>query len=100
MDKPRVLIVDDDDDVRMQMKWALSSRYEVSLAEDRQIALEILQREKPRAVTLDLGLPPSPRDTREGLVTLEHMLQLDPLLKVVVVTGQDEKENGIKAIEQ
>jgi len=100
MDKPKVLIIDDDDDVRMQMKWALSPHYEVSLAEDRLSALEVLQNDKPRAVTLDLGLPPSPGDTREGLLTLDNMLQLDPWLKVLVVTGQDEKENGIQAIGQ
>ena len=98
MDKPRILIVDDDDDVRMQMKWALSPHYDVSLAEDGQSALEVLQKDKPRAVTLDLGLPPSPRDTREGLLALDNMLQLDPWLKVLVITGQDEKENGIEAI--
>ena len=98
MDKPKILIVDDDDDVRMQMKWALSQHYNVCLAEDRSTALEVLQKDKPRAVTLDLGLPPSPRDTREGLLTLDNMLQFDPLLKVLVVTGQDEKENGIQAV--
>src|SRR5579862_627628 len=100
MDKPKILIVDDDDDVRTQMKWALSPHYDVSLAEDRATALEVLQKDKPRAVTLDLGLPPSPRDTREGFLALENMLRLDPLLKVLVVTGQDEKENGVEAIGQ
>src|SRR5579862_1205318 len=100
MDKAKILIVDDDDDVRMQMKWALAPHYDVTLAEDRTSALEALQRNKPQAVTLDLGLPPSPRDTREGLLTLENMLQFDPLLKVLVVTGQDEKANGIEAIKQ
>jgi two-component system NtrC family response regulator len=100
MDKPKILIVDDDDDVRMQMKWALAPQYDTSLAEDRLSALEALQRTRPRAVTLDLGLPPSPGDTLEGLLTLDNMLQFDPFLKVLVVTGQDEKEIGIKAIEQ
>src|SRR5207237_9384873 len=100
MDERRILIVDDDDDVRMQMKWALSPLYDVSLAEDGQSAMEVLQRDKPGAVTLDLGLPPSPRDTREGLLTLDNMLQLDPLIKVLVVTGQDERKNGIEAIGQ
>src|SRR5437870_11307357 len=100
MDKPKILIVDDDDDVRLQMKWALSVHYDIFLAEDRPSAMEVLQRDKSGAVTLDLGLPPSPRDTREGLLTLENMLQMDPLLKVLVVTGQDEKENGIEAIGQ
>src|SRR5437773_10496203 len=66
MDKPRILIIEDDEDVRTQMKWALNADYDVHLAEDRSTALQVLQREKPAVVTLDLGLPPSPSDTREG----------------------------------
>lgn len=100
MDKPRVLIVDDDDEVRTQMKWALNPHYEVLLAEDRPSALQFLNRDKPGVVTLDLGLPPSPCDTREGFLTLGDMLQLDPFLKVLVITGQGEKENGMEAIGQ
>ena len=98
MDKPRILIVDDDDDVRTQMKWALNSHYDVLLAEDRPSALELLKRDKPGVVTLDLGLPPSPGDTREGFLALSDLLQVDPLLKVLVVTGQGQKENGMEAI--
>lgn len=80
------------------MKWALNTNYDVLLAEDRPNAVELLKRDKPGVVTLDLGLPPSPGDTREGFQALADMLQFDPLLKVVVVTGQDEKENGMEAI--
>jgi two-component system, NtrC family, response regulator len=98
MEKPRILIIDDDDGVRTQMKWSLNSRYDVHLAEDRPTALEVLKREKPSVVTLDLGLPPSPGDTREGLLALSDLLQVDPHLKVLVITGQDQKENGIEAI--
>jgi len=98
MEKTRILIVDDDDEVRTQMKWALTSHYDVLLAEDRQAGLELLKRDKPGVVTLDLGLPPSPGDTREGFLALTDMLQVDPLLKILVVTGQDEKENGMEAI--
>jgi len=98
MEKPRILIVDDDDELRTQMKWALNTNYDVLLAEDRPNAVELLKRDKPGVVTLDLGLPPSPGDTREGFQALADMLQFDPLLKVVVVTGQDEKENGMEAI--
>ncbi len=100
MDKPRVLIIEDDDFVRNQMKWALSAQYEVSLAEDRPSALAILKRERPPAVTLDLGLPPSPGDATEGFLALGEMLQVDPLLKVLVITGQDEQENALSAIGQ
>src|SRR5215467_6048960 len=82
------------------MKWALLPHYDVILAEDRPAALRLVESEKPNAVTLDLGLPPCAGDTREGFMALADMLQIDPLLKVVVVTGQDEKENGMEAIGQ
>src|SRR5437870_2829660 len=100
MDKPKILIVDDDDDVRTQMKWALGQNYEVILAEDRLGALEVFNNARPGVVTLDLGLPPSPGDTREGFLTLAEMLKVDPLVKVLVITGQDEKRNGMEAIGQ
>jgi len=59
-----------------------------------------VQQDKPNIVTLDLGLPPSPGDTREGLLALADMLQCDPQLKVLVITGQYEKENAMEAIGQ
>jgi two-component system, NtrC family, response regulator len=100
MEKQKVLIIEDDDFVRNQMKWALAGQYEVLLAEDRLSALEIFQTQSPAAVTLDLGLPPSPGDTSEGFRALSEMLHLDPLLKVFVITGQDEQENALAAIGQ
>jgi two-component system NtrC family response regulator len=100
MEKPALLIVDDDDEVRTQMKWALTQQYDVVLADDRRSALENLKQHKPAVVTLDLGLPPSPGDTTEGFSTLSEMLQSDPALKVIVITGQDERSNGVQAIGQ
>jgi len=99
-DKPKILIVDDDDEVRTQMKWALASEYEVLLAENRKGALDMLKQHRPEAMTLDLGLPPSPGDTREGFAALADLLHADPSLKVIVITGQDEKRNGMQAIGQ
>ncbi len=82
------------------MKWALSSQFEVALAEDRPAAMQVVREQKPAAVTLDLGLPPSPGDTTEGFAALADMLRLDPLLKVLVITGQGEQENALAAIGQ
>ena len=96
--KPTILIVEDDDEVRTQMKWALTQQYEVVLAEDRQSAVDSLKQHKPAVVTLDLGLPPSPGDPREGFSALADLLQSDPALKVIVITGQDERSNGTQAI--
>src|SRR3954470_19866627 len=84
MDKPRILIVDDDDEVRTQMKWALCDHYDVLLADDRKSALEKMKQHRPAVVTLDLGLPPSPGDTREGFAALADLLHSDPSLKVIV----------------
>jgi two-component system NtrC family response regulator len=100
MDRPRILIVDDDDSVRNQMKWALAEQYEVFLAEDRPNALEILKRERPAAVTLDLGLPPSSGSPEQGFLAQAEMLKFDPLIKIIVITGQGEKENALEAIGQ
>jgi len=100
MDKEKILIIEDDDELRTQMKWALTENYDVLLAEDRPEALQILSELKPCVVTLDLGLPPSPGDSREGFLALADLLQSDPPLKIIVITGQDEKENGMQAIGQ
>ena len=98
--KIKLLIVEDDESIRTQMRWALAQNYQVFLAEDRSSALEIFRKEKPEIVTLDLGLPPSPGDSQEGFKALGEMLAQDPLAKVVVITGQGEKHNALEAIGQ
>jgi two-component system NtrC family response regulator len=95
---PKLLIVDDDEEIRTQMKWALAKDYEVSLAEDRPSALEAFRAGQPPVVMLDLGLPPHPNNPEEGLSALSELLTLDRLVKVVIVSGQGEKENALRAI--
>ena len=99
MDKPKLLIIDDDDGIRTQMKWALASDYEVIAARDRSEALTLFKREKPSVVTLDLGLPPDQDGTSEGFSTLGELLEADPFVKIVIITGQDEKEHALKGID-
>jgi two-component system NtrC family response regulator len=100
MDNPKLLIVEDDEDLRTQMKWALVQDYEVFLANDRPNALGILRSERPAVVTLDLGLPPHPEGVEEGFLALADMLKQDNLAKVIIITGQGEKDNALKAIGQ
>ena len=97
-EKPRLLIIEDDESIRTQMKWALVQDYEVFLAGDRAGALEILRQEKPAVVTLDLGLPPNPAQPDEGFATLAEILAEDSLIKVIVITGQGQKDHALKAI--
>ena len=68
MDKPKLLIVDDDESILLSMKWAFAQDYEVFLASGRQDAFKIFRSERPPLVTLDLGLPPDPQGVGEGFL--------------------------------
>jgi len=96
--KPRLLIVDDDEEIRTQMKWALAGDHEISLAEDRASAVENFRTAQPSVVLLDLGLPPHPGNPEEGLATLSELLTMDRLVKVIIISGQGEKQNALRAI--
>ncbi len=97
MNNNKLLVVEDDLGLQSQIKWCFEN-YEVFLADDRESALEQVKKHQPAVVTLDLGLPPHEDDPTEGLATLEQILDIDPAVKVIVVTGQDDRENAVKAI--
>ena len=96
--KPPLLLVDDDEALRTQMRWALDGTYDVLLAEDRQSAVELFRARHPPVALLDLGLPPSPADPTEGLATLSDLLAIDRRAKIIIVTGQADKQNALRAI--
>ena len=96
--KPTLLIIDDDEAIRTQMKWAVSADYDVIMAADRQAALDQFQAGKPVVTLLDLGLPPAPHDSREGMAALAGIMNLDRSAKVIVVSGQSDRENAVRAV--
>ena len=96
--KPRLLIIDDDEDLRTQMRWALGEEYDVTLAEDRESALKAFQKKRPDIVTLDLGLPPKPASVEEGFAVLSEILTIDPHAKIIVITGRGEKDHALRAV--
>jgi len=95
---PPILVVDDDGAIRRQMKWALCSDYRVFTAENRNEAVDLFRRESLRVVTLDLGLPPHPRDATEGMRTLRDFLNIDPSAKIVIVSGNADRKAAITAV--
>jgi two-component system, NtrC family, response regulator len=95
---PVLLLVDDDEAIRTQMKWALSADYEMVSAEDRAGAVENFKKKKPAVTLLDLGLPPRPADPDEGLATLAELKALDEMAKIIVISGQGEKKNALEAV--
>lgn len=96
--KKRLLIVEDDPGLQSQMRWCFDPSIEIETAEDRESAVNTLRRFEPQVVTLDLGLPPDPGGAQEGFALLEEMLRLSPRLKIIVVTGREDKENAVTAI--
>jgi len=92
-----LLIVEDDPALQKQMRWAFE-QYETVVASDRESAIAQLRRYEPAVVTMDLGLPPSPDDPTEGLKLLEQIHGLSPDTKVIVLTGQNDHANALKAI--
>ena len=96
-DKKILLVIEDDLGLQKQFKWSFAD-YQVVIAGDRSAAIEALRRFMPAVVTLDLGLPPDPANASEGLATLKEILELAPKTKVIVVTGNDDRDNAIKAV--
>src|SRR6266700_4219242 len=96
--KPGLLMVDDDEAIRTQMKWALSQDYDMCFAEDRRGALEAFEASAPAVTLLDLGLPPRPNECDEGLAALSSILAIDSTAKVIVISGQSEKRNALQAV--
>ena len=94
---PVLLIVEDDEGLQRQLKWAYEG-YEVVLAGDRSSALEALRLHEPAVVTLDLGLPPDPDGTTEGFETLSEILRVKPDTKVIVASGHGARESALRAI--
>lgn len=99
-DLPKLLVVDDDDQILKQVKWALSEDYQVFTAGERRAALDLLRREGMPVVLLDLGLPPFPRDATEGLQALEEILTAEPFTKVIIVSGNSDRTNALLAVER
>jgi two-component system NtrC family response regulator len=92
-----LLVVEDNPGLQKQLKWSFEG-YEVHLAGDRQSAIEQLKKHHTPVVTLDLGLPPDPANATEGLAALDEILGVNPHAKVIVVTGNDDRQNALKAI--
>jgi len=92
-----LLIVEDDEGLQSQLRWCFDD-FEVSIAGTREEAITHLRRNEPGVVLLDLGLPPDPGGTTEGFATLQEILRLTPETKVIVITGDNDRANAVKAI--
>lgn len=97
--KPKLLIVEDDEGLQAQLKWAYDD-FDVVIAGNREAALAALRSEEPAVVTLDLGLPPDPDGTTEGFAVLEAIMAMKPDTKVIVASGHGARESALRAVEE
>jgi two-component system NtrC family response regulator len=93
----QLLVVEDDPALQKQIKWSFDN-YDVLLAWDRESALSLVRRHTPAVVTMDLGLPPDADSVSEGFKLLEQILAISPDSKIIVVTGQNEQANALRAV--
>jgi two-component system NtrC family response regulator len=97
MQRNKILIVDDDEGILSQLKWALIDDYDILLADNAEAALETARKEQPDLVSLDITLSDFSH-SQEGMDILEPLLTINPYLKVLMVTGRDDTELAIEAI--
>ncbi len=97
-EKRDLLIIEDEPSLSKQLKWGLGKHYHVAIANNADKARQLMQNTFYPVITLDLGLPPTPDKPDEGFRLLEEMPRLSPYTKVAVITGNDERENALKAI--
>jgi len=93
----KLLVVEDDPGIQSQLKWCFED-YEVIFAADRESAIAELRRHEPPVILQDLGLPPDAEGVSEGLATLDETLRIAPHTKVIVVTGNGDTNNAVRAV--
>jgi len=95
----RILVVEDQEALRTQLRWGLANHFEVVPAENSAAAIQAMKTGHFDAATLDLGLPPDPDGSTEGLRLLEEFLAADPAMKVIVLTGNSDHANALRAVQ-
>lgn len=90
----KILIVDDEPNMRIALFEALTRNgYEVLVAENGRMALEMVERRKPDLVITDLKMPEI-----DGLELVAGLKEMDPNLPVVVITGYGTVETAVQAM--
>lgn len=96
MTRKKILIVEDDQDMRRALNVRLrANNYDTAFASDAIVALSVAKKERPDLILLDLGLPGG-----DGFMVMERMKNIDSLscLPVIVVSARDPEGNKDRAL--
>lgn len=94
-DRPGLLLVDDDPLIVETLALALDDMYCVQTAATRKKTKSLLQtaETQPVLALVDLGLPPSPHAPDEGFALISELLAFNQQMRILVLSGQSEREN-------
>lgn len=95
MSQPKVLVVDDEKHIRMLYKEELENEgYVVATSDGEEEILDLIEREKPTLVILDIKLGVN----RSGLDLLQEIRSQDQSLPVILSTAYDSFQHDLKSI--
>ena len=92
--KHKILIVDDEENILLVVKAAFVSNYEVFTANAGDAALEIIKKEKPSFVFLDIKMP-----GMSGITVLERIKETGAKPVVWMLTGDEDMEMALATLE-
>ena len=95
MNKPTILIADDEKNTREGLARALQRHYEVLLAEDGRRALELLEQQPVDVVLSDVRMP-----GMDGLTLLSRALARQPQPLVILLTAYGTVETAVEAMKR
>ncbi len=90
----KIIVVDDEQNNRIALFESLSRRgYNVSVAENGAIALDIIKRNSPDLVITDIGMP-----EMDGLELLQQLRSMGDNLPVLIFTGHATVDTAVRAM--
>ncbi|MCH8956989.1 PEP-CTERM-box response regulator transcription factor [candidate division KSB1 bacterium] len=95
--KKKILIIDDEEGIRDQFKWSLKQDYKVLVAGNAEEGIELFKSEHPDLVVSDIAL--SENGDQDGLQLFEDIQLLDSKVKVIIITGNEQRELAFKAVQ-
>lgn len=90
-----LLLADDDPLIGESLAFVLRDDFDVVLASTRRDARLMLKQQArtPELALVDLGLPPDPHDPSEGFALIGDLLSMNPAMKILVLSGQSDRQN-------
>jgi DNA-binding NtrC family response regulator len=96
--KPKILLVDDEIQLLAQMRWVLDADYEIQTATNEEDALNAFSAFQPSVAVVDLCLNRTNPLDLGGLRLIDRFLEQQPATRIIVVTGNEDDTNALRAV--